>query len=76
MIPATMKALIKPSRAPGLELVQLPVPHIGKHDVLIRIKAVSICGSDIPIYYWDDPWVRDTVQPGLVVGHEVLRDSG
>ena len=67
---ATMKAVIKPNRAPGLELTQVPIPTIGVRDVLIKVKAASICGSDIPIYNWDDPWVRDTIQPGQIIGHE------
>ena len=67
---ATMKAVIKPNRAPGLKLIQVPIPTIGIRDVLIRVKAASICGSDIPIYNWDDPWVRDTIQPGQIIGHE------
>jgi threonine 3-dehydrogenase len=65
-----MKAVIKPYQGPGLQLSQVPVPTIGVRDVLIKVKAASICGSDIPIYNWDDPWVRDTIEPGLVVGHE------
>lgn len=65
-----MKAVAKPDRGPGLKLVQAPIPEIGAHDVLIKVKAASICGSDIPIYKWDDPWVRDTVKPGLIIGHE------
>ena len=67
---ATMKAVVKPNRAPGLELARVPISTIGVQDVLVKVRAASICGSDIPIYQWDDPWVRNTIQPGLIVGHE------
>lgn len=66
----TMKALIKPTKAPGLQLVNVRVPEIEPHEVLIKVKAASICGSDIPIYNWDDPWTCNTVQPGQIIGHE------
>lgn len=65
-----MKAVIKPISGKGLKLTQVVTPTVGVRDVLIKVKAASICGSDIPIYNWDDPWVRETIQPGLIVGHE------
>jgi len=70
MEPTVMKALIKPNRGPGFQLAQVAIPMIGARDVLIKVEAASICGSDLPIYNWDDPWVRETVQPGLIIGHE------
>jgi threonine 3-dehydrogenase len=66
----TMRAVIKPQQGVGFELANVPIPKIGPRDVLIRVKAASICGSDLPIYAWDDPWVRATIQPGQIVGHE------
>lgn len=66
----TMKALVKSSQRKGLELLSVAVPTIGPHEVLIRVKATSICGSDIPVYDWDDPWVRETVLSGQIIGHE------
>ncbi len=65
-----MKAIIKPHRGRGLQIAEVPVPKLGAHDVLVQVKAASICGSDIPVYDWDDPWVRSTVQPGQIIGHE------
>ncbi len=65
-----MKAIIKPSRDVGFELANVPLPTIGSQDVLIKIKAASICGSDLPIFDWDETWVRKTIQPGQIVGHE------
>lgn len=37
--------------APGKAAVkEVPVPEIGDHDVLIKVKASGICGTDIHIY--------------------------
>jgi len=65
-----MRAVIKPRPGPGLELVEVPNPRVGQSDVLIKVQAASICGSDIPIYNWDDAWVRETIKPGQIIGHE------
>jgi threonine 3-dehydrogenase len=65
-----VKAVIKPGPGVGFELANIAVPKPGPGDVLIEIKAASICGSDVPIYEWSDPWVQATVMPGQVVGHE------
>jgi len=70
MKPGMMRAVIKPGEGPGVQLARVPTPTIGTTDVLIKVKAASICGSDIPIYDWDDPWTRATVQPGQIIGHE------
>lgn len=41
-----MKALVH--TAPGkFELQNIPMPHVGERDVLIAVKAVGICGSDV-----------------------------
>lgn len=40
---------------------------LGKHDVLVRIRAVGICGTDIHILNGSFPLSR----PPLVLGHEI-----
>jgi threonine 3-dehydrogenase len=65
----TMKAVTKPEQAPGLALAEVPVPKIGPHDALIKVRATSICGTDLHIYKWDE-WARRRIHPPLVVGHE------
>jgi threonine 3-dehydrogenase len=64
-----MQAIVKPGRAPGAELRQVNVPEIGAHDVLIRVRAASICGTDLHIYSWDR-WAQRRLHPPLVFGHE------
>jgi threonine 3-dehydrogenase len=65
----TMKAVIKPEQAPGMALAEVPVPKIGPHEALIKVRATSICGTDLHIYKWDE-WARKRLRPPLVVGHE------
>jgi threonine 3-dehydrogenase len=64
-----MQAIVKPGRAPGAELHQVHVPEIGARDVLIRVRAASICGTDLHIYNWDR-WAQRRLHPPLVFGHE------
>ena len=64
-----MIALMKKDRAPGAELVSIPVPEVGPKDVLIKVKAVAICGTDIHIYDWT-PYAQARVKPPMIFGHE------
>src|SRR5262245_25464803 len=69
-MPQMMKAVVKPDRAPGLRLTTAPVPACGPTDVLVKIRAASICGTDLHIYRWDK-WAQSRVKPPVIVGHEV-----
>ncbi len=64
-----MKALAKTTAAPGLDMIDAPMPEIGADDVLIRIKKTGICGTDIHIWDWDE-WAAKTVPVPLITGHE------
>jgi threonine 3-dehydrogenase len=66
-----MKALVKSKPEPGLWLEDVPRPEIGINDVLIRVKRVSICGTDLHIWNWDE-WARKTIPVPMVVGHEFV----
>jgi len=51
---------------PGnLKVENVDIPEIGKGEVLIRVKAVGICGSDIP-----RALVKGAYYEGLTLGHE------
>jgi threonine 3-dehydrogenase len=67
--PNTMTALEKSRPEEGLWMVQAPVPEVGPDEVLIRVKATGICGTDIHIWTWDD-WAKSTVPVPLITGHE------
>jgi threonine 3-dehydrogenase len=65
-----MRAVMKIGPGPGLEMVEHPIPEPRDGEVLIRVKAAAICGTDLHIRSWD-PWAAEHVRPPLVVGHEV-----
>lgn len=64
-----MKALMKVRPGPGAELGEVEVPAVGPRDVLVQVRACSICGTDYHIYSWDQ-WSAGRVKPPLVFGHE------
>jgi threonine 3-dehydrogenase len=64
-----MKALRKMKAARGLSMETAPVPAIGPGDVLVRVKATSICGTDLHIYGWDR-WSQGRIKPPVTLGHE------
>jgi threonine 3-dehydrogenase len=64
-----MKALVKRSSSPGFTLQDVPVPKILDNEVLIRVRAAGVCGTDVHIYTWDD-WAAGRCKPPFTVGHE------
>ncbi len=68
-----MEAIEKPRKDQGAELVQTAIPKMGPSDVLIKIKATSICGTDVHIYDWTD-WARNRMHPPTIFGHECCGD--
>ncbi len=65
----TMWGIQKPSSAPGIKMVTVPVPTVGAKDVRIRVTAFAICGTDLHIIEWDR-WAASRIKPPLVFGHE------
>src|ERR1035438_5842530 len=61
----TMNALLL-TQYMQLEMVEMPVPVIGPDDVLVRVRACGICGSDV--HGLDGSTGRRI--PPLVMGHE------
>jgi threonine 3-dehydrogenase len=65
-----MNAVVKTTRGPGAELLSLDIPRVGPKDILVKIKATSICGTDVHIYEWD-PWAQGRIKNiPQVLGHE------
>ena len=71
-IPETMRALVKIRPEAGAELREVPVPKPGPGELLIRIEAASLCGTDLHIYRWDE-WAQGRLGGGLprIFGHEM-----
>lgn len=52
-----------------LSIKEIPVPDPGEHEVLIRIMAVGVCGSDV--HYYTHGRIGDyVVEKPLILGHE------
>ena len=70
-IPTTMRAIVKERPGPGAALLEVPVPEPGPGELLVRVRAASVCGTDLHIFRWD-PWAEEnfTTTP-LVFGHEM-----
>ena len=64
-----VQALVKCEPGPGLQLLELPEPAVGPGDVLVRVRATGICGTDLHILDWD-AWAARTVTTPRTVGHE------
>jgi alcohol dehydrogenase/L-iditol 2-dehydrogenase len=65
---AVMTGLVQYALQPkAVELREIAVPEIGEDDVLLRVGAVSVCGSDVHQYHNKQSW---PVKVPVVLGHE------
>jgi L-iditol 2-dehydrogenase len=63
-----MLGLVNYAKEPGsVELREVPVPDIGDEDVLLKVEAVGICGSDLHQYAGKQSW---KVNYPVILGHE------
>ncbi|NLS44219.1 MAG: L-threonine 3-dehydrogenase [Firmicutes bacterium] len=65
-----MRAVLKNEPAPGAKLVDVPIPTPGSGEVLVRVDAASICGTDYHIYVWNE-WAQNRIKPPQIMGHEL-----
>lgn len=66
----TMRAVVKTAGASGaIELRTVPIPQIGPRDILVRVKAAAVCGTDVHIRHWN-AWAQARMSPPVVIGHE------
>jgi threonine 3-dehydrogenase len=66
-----MKAIVKTKAAPGAELIETDTPLPGPDQVLVKVLASSICGTDLHIYQWND-WAKKRIKHiPQILGHEV-----
>ncbi len=64
-----VRALVKHPDEVGLRLMDVPMPEPGPDQVLIKVSATGICGTDLHIYEWDN-WARENIPAPMTVGHE------
>ncbi len=68
-----MKAVVKTRPELGGELLERPLPKIAPDQVLVKVRATSICGTDVHIYKWD-AWAANRIgekRLPQIMGHEV-----
>jgi len=65
----TMKAQVfyEPN---DMRLEEVPIPEIAPDEVLVRVKACGICGSDIAYYFGASSLETPTGKGPLILGHE------
>ncbi len=70
----TMRGIVKREPAPGASWDEgLPIPEPKEGEVLVKVKAAAICGTDLHIYGWT-PWAQSRIVPPMVFGHEFSGD--
>lgn len=69
----TMKAVVKTKPEAGAEYLDKPYPKPRPDWVVVKVRATSICGTDVHIYKWD-PWANGRIGTKAlpqILGHEV-----
>ena len=69
-----LKAVGKTSKDPGIEIFEIEEPKCGPDDVLVRVRATAICGTDLHYYHWDGYAERHNPGFPRVLGHEFCGD--
>lgn len=65
-----MTAVIKEKSGKGCKVTTANIPdQLKPNEVLIKVLATSICGTDVHIYKWDK-WSANRVLPPNIMGHE------
>ncbi len=60
--------------AEKMKLEQIPIPQISDTEVLVKVRNVGFCGSDLSYYYGLSPVGTPTGKGPLVLGHELTGD--
>jgi len=63
-----MQAIFKMKKEPGIEVLETDVPQIGNIDILVKVAAGSLCGSDVHYYQWAPG--SQIVNVPVILGHE------
>jgi len=67
-----MKCIVKTKNLPGhLELLEKEVPNIGNKEILVKVLATAICGTDVHILDLD-PWAEARIEAPITIGHEFV----
>ncbi|WP_033149239.1 zinc-binding alcohol dehydrogenase family protein [Prevotella sp. P6B1] len=67
-----MKA-IQISEPSVMKVIEMAEPQMGEGEVLLKMKYVGFCGSDLNTYRGGNPMVKMPVVPGHEVGAEIVK---
>ncbi|MBR2245127.1 MAG: zinc-binding alcohol dehydrogenase family protein [Prevotella sp.] len=56
-----------------MKVIDIPEPQMGDDDVLLKMKYVGFCGSDLNTFRGGNPMVKMPVVPGHEVGAEIVK---
>ena len=65
-----MKALVKTKPGPGLDFIEVDDPRPQHDELLIEVKVIAICGTEIHFYNWDSAAANFQIQFPMILGHE------
>lgn len=63
-----MKAIIKDNRGFGVQIGEVKKPELKENEVLVKVSAASICGSDLHMYEGMEAY--QWVDTPVILGHE------
>lgn len=67
----TMRGICKMRPGAGAEYREdLPIPQISDDQVLIKVHATAICGTDLHLYHWNEYAQKRMTDLPMVFGHE------
>ncbi|NLI55269.1 MAG: alcohol dehydrogenase catalytic domain-containing protein [Clostridiales bacterium] len=70
----TMKGVLKSLPQEGAEYREdLPIPEVGPRDILVKVQAAAICGTDQHIINWTE-YAKQRLTLPMVFGHEFAGD--
>lgn len=65
-----MITLRKMKPGEGAEFVDIPIPEIGDHDLLVKVKAAAMCKSDVEVFEWSELVASANYTLPFTLGHE------
>lgn len=70
-----VKAVFKTGMRPGIDLLDMDVPAPREGEILVKVGACGLCGTDLSIFEWKGAgpgyrWLEGSVRIPVVLGHE------
>lgn len=66
-----MRVVRKASSGRGVAVGTAEIPKPAPGEVLIKVIAAGVCGTDLHIFKWDE-WSQRRITPPVIIGHEFV----